>query len=83
MTTYGDSETNTYFYIRNHNNSVVALVDDNVVVAESYKYGAYGNVTVFDNNNNELDESALGNRYTFQQKFQESALPDCSQNIVF
>jgi RHS repeat-associated protein len=66
MTTYGDSETNTYFYIRNHNNSVVALVDEAGNVAESYEYDAYGAVTVFDGNGNELDESALGNRYTFQ-----------------
>jgi len=41
MTTYGDSETNTYFYIQNHNNSVVALVDEAGDVAESYEYGAY------------------------------------------
>ena len=66
MTTYGDSETNSYFYIRNHNNSVVALIDENGDVAESYNYGAYGNVTVFDSNGNELDKSGLENRYTFQ-----------------
>jgi len=66
MTTYGDSETNTYFYIQNNNNSVVALVDEAGDVAESYEYSAYGVVTVFDSNGNELDESALGNRYTFQ-----------------
>jgi RHS repeat-associated protein len=64
MTAYGDSETNTYFYIRNHNNSVVALVDENGSIAESYEYSAYGEVTVFDGN--ELEQSALGNRYTFQ-----------------
>jgi len=45
---------------------VVALVDDNGVVAESYEYTAYGEVTVFGANGNELNESALGNRYTFQ-----------------
>jgi RHS repeat-associated protein len=66
MTSYGDNETNTYFYIRNHNNSVVALIDDNGSTAESYDYDAYGAVTVFDSNGNELEESALGNRYTFQ-----------------
>ena len=66
MTTYGDSETNTYFYIRSHNNSVVALVDENGDITESYKYTAYGNVRVFNANGNELENSALGNRYTFQ-----------------
>jgi len=55
MTSYGDTETNTYFYIRNHNNSVVALVDEDGSVAESYTYTAYGEVTVFDSNGNELD----------------------------
>ena len=66
MTTYGENETNTYFYIRNHNNSVVALIDENGEVAERYEYSAYGEITVLDSNGNELDESALGNRYTFQ-----------------
>jgi RHS repeat-associated protein len=66
MTTHGDSETNTYFYIRNHNNSVMALIDETGNTVESYTYTAYGEVTVFDSNGNELDESALGNRYTFQ-----------------
>ena len=66
MTSYSDNETNTYFYIRNHNNSVVALVDENGEVAERYEYSAYGEITVLDSNGNELDESALGNRYTFQ-----------------
>jgi RHS repeat-associated protein len=65
MTIYGD-DTNTYFYIRNHINSVVALVDENGDIAESYDYDSYGSVTVFDANGNELEQSALGNRYTFQ-----------------
>jgi len=66
MTTYGETETNTYFYIRNHNNSVVALIDESGSIAESYTYTAYGEVSVFDANGAEIDESALGNRYTFQ-----------------
>jgi len=66
MTSYEDSDTNTYFYIRNHNNSVVALIDETGDVAESYEYTSYGKVTAFDSNGNELSESALGNRYTFQ-----------------
>ncbi len=66
MTTYSDSDTNTYFYIRNHNNSVVALIDEEGAIAESYEYTSYGKVTAFDSNGNELEESAIGNRYTFQ-----------------
>jgi len=68
MTSYGDNETNTYFYIRNHNNSVVALIDECGSVAEFYQYSAYGEVTVFDTNGDELDDSALGNRYCFQSR---------------
>jgi hypothetical protein len=30
---------------------------------ESYTYTAYGEITVFDSNGNELEKSALGNRY--------------------
>jgi RHS repeat-associated protein len=52
--------------IRNHNNSVVALIDESGSIAESYTYTAYGEVTVFDSNGSVIEKSVLGNRYAFQ-----------------
>ncbi|WP_372845273.1 RHS repeat-associated core domain-containing protein [Pontiella sp.] len=56
----------TYYAIKDHQNSVLALVDENGTVVESYEYTAYGETKVFDSSGNELAASALGNRYTFQ-----------------
>ncbi|RZO87855.1 MAG: hypothetical protein EVA58_01485 [Kiritimatiellaceae bacterium] len=35
-------------------------------MAESYRYDAFGNTTVFDADGNELAASAYGNLFTFQ-----------------
>jgi len=65
MTTYG-SQTNTYYAIKDHQNTIVALVDETGAVVESYEYDAYGNTKVFNASGTEIAESALGNRYCFQ-----------------
>ncbi len=70
MTVYssdgGVASTNTYFYLKDHQNSVIALADETGTIVESYEYDAYGNTKVFNASGTELTESALGNRYTFQ-----------------
>ena len=58
--------TNTYYPIKDHQNSVIALADDSGSVVESYEYDAYGNTKVFNASGVELTESAVGNRYGFQ-----------------
>jgi RHS repeat-associated protein len=65
MTVHGAS-TNTYFHLKDHQNSVIALVDQNGSVVERYTYSAYGETTIFDSTGNELTESAYGNRYLWQ-----------------
>jgi RHS repeat-associated protein len=69
MTIYtngGAQASATYYAIKDHLNSVIALVDDTGSVVESYDYDAYGNTKVFDGSGVELSESAIGNRYCFQ-----------------
>ena len=67
MTTYsGNQPVATYTYIKDHQNTVIALADETGTVVESYAYSAYGETKVFNASGVELAESALGNRYCFQ-----------------
>ena len=68
MTTYGNGSSSgtLYHYLKDHQNSVIALTDSSGTVVETYEYDAYGNTRVFDAAGTELTESAYGNRYTFQ-----------------
>jgi RHS repeat-associated protein len=58
--------TNTYYAIRDHQNTVWALVDGSGAVIESYDYDAWGRVlSVRDGDGTELARSAIGNRFLF------------------
>ena len=64
-----NSQSQTFYPIKDHQNSVIALVDENGSVVESYEYDAYGNVLAVKDgfgNSIENQQSAIGNRYTFQ-----------------
>jgi RHS repeat-associated protein len=65
MTVYG-GVTNTYYYVKDHLNSTVALVDDTGAVVESYAYDAFGDVSFFDGTGSPIAGSAYGNRFLFQ-----------------
>ena len=58
--------SNTYYAIKDHQNTVLAFVDESGSVVESYEYDAWGNTKVFSASGTELTESAIDNRYTFQ-----------------
>ena len=58
--------SNTYYAIKDHQNTVLAFVDDSGAVAESYEYDAWGDVSAFDASGAEIDDSNIGNRYLFQ-----------------
>ena len=65
----GIASTNTYYAIKDHQNTVIALVDEAGSVVESYEYDAWGNILdVKDGVGNSIgnQQSAIGNRYTFQ-----------------
>lgn len=58
--------TNTYYVIKDHQNTVIALTDSSGAVVESYDYDAYGRTRIFSAIGTELTASAYGNRYCFQ-----------------
>ncbi len=67
MTTYSSGNAlATYHYLKDHQNSIIALTDSSGTVVETYEYDAYGNTKVFDTSGTELTTSSFGNRYAFQ-----------------
>lgn len=78
MTVHGATETNTYYALKDHQNSVLALTDAAGNVVESYSYDAYGCTTIFDSSGNALTSdlglptSAVGNRYLWQGREYDS-----------
>lgn len=66
MTTVNDEQTNTYFYLKDHQNSVIALADEDGQIVETYTYDAWGRTRVFDAEGNELTASAFGNQFAWQ-----------------
>ncbi len=69
MTIYTGTVAQTYYAIRDHQNTVWAWVDEAGAVMESYDFDAWGRVlAVFDSSGALLDteQSPLGNRYLWQ-----------------
>ncbi len=61
--------SNTYYAVKDHQNTVLALADEAGTLVESYEYSAYGEVLdVKDASGNSIEnrQSSIGNRYTFQ-----------------
>jgi RHS repeat-associated protein len=54
-----------YFYHQNELNSIEGLSDENGQGVERYEYDPYGKPTVFDANNNKLQNSIVGNKFGF------------------
>ncbi len=66
LTTYG-TQTNTYFPLKDHQNTIIALTDDIGSIVETYDYNAWGRVmAVKDALGNSLTDSLVGNRYLYQ-----------------
>lgn len=65
MTVHG-STTNTYYALKDHLNSVLALVNAAGQIVEQYRYDAWGRTTVVDASGNPLTVSTVGNRYCWQ-----------------
>ena len=67
MTDFGGGVTNTYYYIKDLQNTVLAIRNAAGGLVETYDYDAWGNVlAVRDGSGNPLAQSAIGNRYLFQ-----------------
>ena len=58
--------SNTYYAIKDIQNTVIALADSGGTIVETYDYDAYGRTKVFNASGTELPESEIGNRYCFQ-----------------
>ena len=65
MTVLG-AATNTYYALKDHLGSVLALTDNAGNIVESYRYDAWGRTTVYAANGSALTASAVGNRYCWQ-----------------
>lgn len=66
MTVYNATGTNTYYALKDHLNTIHALINASGQVVERYEYDEWGRTTVFNAAGEELPESAVGNRYCFQ-----------------
>ncbi len=55
-----------YWYLHDGLGSVSELIDETgSTVYEKYVYDPYGNVTIYDSDNQEISESAIGNPYYY------------------
>jgi RHS repeat-associated protein len=66
MTIHSGPSAGTYFYLKDHLGSVMALTDEDGDIVESYAYDPYANITARNAQGQPLSASAYGNRYTFQ-----------------
>ena len=73
FTDYSTATPTTYYAVKDHQNSVIAMVNASGSVVESYEYDAYGNTKIFNASGTELTTSAIGNRYMFQGREYDSA----------
>jgi RHS repeat-associated protein len=63
----GTTSVSSVFYaVKDHLNSVLALVDSSGQIVEQYRHDAWGRTTVMDGSGTPLAESAVGNRYLWQ-----------------
>lgn len=61
-----DTATNTYYFIRDHLGSPVAVIDEQAQVVEQYRYDALGRVNVYDGEGGPVLTSQIGSRHLFQ-----------------
>ncbi len=59
------TEWSTYYYLRDHLGSVLALVDETGAIVESYEYEPYGLPTFYDSTGSLIADSFIGNRMLY------------------
>lgn len=55
----------TYYYLKDRQYNIKAIIDSQGGIIESYSYNAYGIMTITDGNGNTLNESTIGNTYGY------------------
>lgn len=71
-----DAQGTPYFYLKDRQYSVIAIVNAAGQVVERYEYGAFGLMKIYNADGQEITESQVGNiyRYTGRQWDKESGL---------
>ncbi|MFK2821972.1 RHS repeat-associated core domain-containing protein [Arcobacter sp. YIC-80] len=59
------NNSNTYYYIKDRQYSIKALVNSNGDVVERYSYSSFGKITIKNSNNNVLSKSKYNNTITY------------------
>ena len=62
----------SYYYHKDGMNSITSLTDEDGNEAEKYVYNAFGKMTVYDERDNKIEESQLGNPYSFTGREHDS-----------
>jgi RHS repeat-associated protein len=71
---YKPSATESLYYHRNQQYSIVALTDGSGAIVERYAYSAYGAPTITDGSGSGRSASVYGNRYTYTGREWDAAL---------
>ncbi len=59
---------NRYFYLYDGAGNVNKIADDAGTIRETYKYSAFGKVSIFDSDNNPISDSEVDNPYLFSAR---------------
>ncbi|MDE0092401.1 MAG: RHS repeat-associated core domain-containing protein [Oligoflexia bacterium] len=59
------TDLRAYYYHKDGMNSITSLTDENGNEKEKYIYNAFGKMTIYDERDNKIEESQLGNPYSF------------------
>jgi RHS repeat-associated protein len=78
MTVYSIGATNTYYAIKDHIGSVQGFLNAQGQIVESYRYDAFGNMTILSSDLSPLTSSNIGNRYLFQGREYSTATSLCN-----
>lgn len=63
MSVFDESGQRTYHYLKDHQGSVLAVIDENGAIVEQYEYDAWGRVDAFDGDGQRIFQSRIGNRF--------------------
>ena len=66
MSIHSGQQSGHYRYLKNQQNTVLAILNSSGIIVERYQYDAWGNAEIFDAAGKTLAMSLLGNRYLFQ-----------------
>ena len=66
------TDLRAYYYHKDGMNSITSLTDENGNEKEKYIYNAFGKMTIYDERDNKIEASQLGNPYSFTGREHDS-----------